>query len=469
MMSMIRKMFLLLAFFGCMSAASAQKSEAVKVPYLTLGNGVKMPQFGLGTFRMPDNATCKDAVLTALRLGYRHIDTAHAYMDEAGVGEAVNEFIKESGVKREDIWITSKLWPSEYANPQAIDNMLKRLNLDYIDLVYPHQPVGDVKAAWRNMETAVKAGKVRCLGLSNFEVNGAESIYRWCVDSTEIKPVILQMECHPYAQRLKEKEQIWKDGLAVECWYPLGGAASNGALFKDPVIVSIAKAHKVSPAQVIIRWHIQEGHSVIPGATDHGYIKENIEAMNFQLSKAEMKQMRGLNKEKRFYEFNIEATKEFAKMKLPDETAGSNDEWQQKMNDELQQRNNMGDEQTFTALSQNIWKLMADKNTDALKEIFHPNCMFVHMGGFWGTQQELQIIASGMIHYKHAEVSDVQVKQINNDNWAVYSTIVLDAVVGGNTTSHPFFTTQVFTCENGKWLLASFVFTTRLTGPDANR
>lgn len=156
-------------------------------------------------------------------------------------------------------------------------------------------------------------------------------------------------------------------------------------------------------------------------------------------------------------------------MKLPDETAGSNDEWQQKMNDELQQKNNMGDEQTFKALSQNIWKLMADKNTDALKEIFHPNCMFVHMGGFWGTQQELQIIASGMIHYKHAEVSDVQVKQINNDNWAVYSTIVLDAVVGGNTTSHPFFTTQVFTCENGKWLLASFVFTTRLAGPDANR
>lgn len=335
---MIKKLFLLLVLTGVMTVAAAQKANEGSVPYLTLGNGVKMPQFGLGTFRIPDNAICKDAVLTALRLGYRHIDTAHAYMDEAGVGEAVNQFVKESGVKREEIWITSKLWPSEYANPQAIDKMLKRLQLDYVDLVYPHQPVGDVKAAWRNLEAEVKAGKVRCLGLSNFEVKGAEDIYRWCVDSTEIKPVILQMECHPYAQRLKEKEQIRKDGMVVECWYPLGGTSSNGALFKDSVIMAIAKAHKVTPAQVIIRWHIQEGHSVIPGATDHGYIKENIEAMKLRLSDEEMKQMRSLNKEKRFYEFNIEATREFAKMKLPDESASSNDDWQKKMNDELDTR-----------------------------------------------------------------------------------------------------------------------------------
>lgn len=312
----MKKIVLVVMLMGCMITASAQKKS--NVPNITLGNGIEMPQFGLGTFQVPSNEVCKDAVLTALRLGYRHIDTAHAYMDEKGVGDAVNEFINESGVKRSEIWITSKIWPSEYANPQAIDNMLKRMNLDYIDLVYPHQPVGDVKAAWKNLEAAVKAGKVRCLGLSNFEVDGAEDIYRWCVDSTEIKPVIMQMECHPYAQRIKQREMAKKDGMAVESWFPLGGAMSNGALFKDPVIVAIANAHNVSPAQVIIRWHIQEGLSVIPGATDHGYIKENIEAMNFKLTSAEMKKMRSLNKEKRFFEYNIEATKQYVKFGLPD-------------------------------------------------------------------------------------------------------------------------------------------------------
>lgn len=177
--------------------ASATEKQVDGMPYVQLNNGVWMPQFGIGTFNVPDNATCKDAVLTALRMGYRHIDTAHAYMDEQGVGEAVKEFIKESGVKREEIWVTSKLWPTEYGDSSAIDKMLKRLQLDYIDLVYLHQPVEDIKAGWTNLEKAAKQGKVRALGLSNFEVRGAEDIYRWCVDSTENKPAVLQMEWHP--------------------------------------------------------------------------------------------------------------------------------------------------------------------------------------------------------------------------------------------------------------------------------
>ncbi len=327
---------LLTLLFGLIMTTTANATQKLVdgIPYVQLNNGVWMPRFGLGTFNVPDNATCKDAVLTALRLGYRHIDTAHAYMDEQGVGEAVNEFVKESGVKREEIWITSKLWPTEYADSTAIDKMLQRLKLDYVDLVYLHQPVGDIKAGWANMEKAAKQGKIRALGLSNFEVKGAEDIYRWCVDSTDIKPAILQMECHPYAQRIAEKLLAKERGIVTECWYPLGGAVSHGALFQDSVIKSLAETHACTPAQVIIRWHIQEGHSVIPGATDHGYIQENINAVKqLTLTNEEMEQMRSLNKEKRIYPFDIEVTRRFCSNPLPD--AADNDEWQKKMNVEL--------------------------------------------------------------------------------------------------------------------------------------
>lgn len=309
-------------------------------PTLTLNNGVKMPQFGIGTFLMPGNDACYDAVLTALRMGYRHIDTAHAYQDEQGVGRAVNDFCKESGVKRSEIWVTSKLWPSEYAQADAIDKMLARMGLDYIDLLYPHQPVGDFKTAWHNMEAAVKAGKVRCLGLSNFEVKEAQDAYRWCVDSTSVKPVILQMECHPYAQRVAESAQVRKDGMVVECWYPLGGQVSNGALLRDPVINSIANKRNITPAQVILAWHIQEGHSIIPKSDNPKHIQENIESLNIKLTDAEMKQMRDLNREKRFYEFNIEQTRQFVNFSLPDEQAGGDGAaWNRQMSEELERGN----------------------------------------------------------------------------------------------------------------------------------
>lgn len=290
-------------------SSNAQPSAQAPAPYLTLNNGVRMPQLGIGTYGIPNNDIAKDAISFALKNGFRHIDTAHAYFDEKGVGEGV----KDSGVDRDSIWITSKLWPSDYTNADpdaAIDRMLKRLGTDHLDLLYIHQPVGDVKAAWHAMVRAYKAGKVRALGISNFDYDDprCEALFRWFVDSAEMKPQVMQIECNPYAQRLDMREKIQKYNIQLECWFPLGGAMSNGALFRDPVIKKIAADHHKSPAQVIIRWHLQEGFSVIPGATDHNYIKENISVFDFALSQYEMNEIRALNKEDRFFKSTMEST-----------------------------------------------------------------------------------------------------------------------------------------------------------------
>ena len=259
----------LMLWGGVCATYAQEKTTTAGVPVVKLNNGVEMPRFGIGTFLQPSDEVCEQSCLTALKAGYRHIDTAHAYQDEAGVGRAV----KESGIPREEIWITSKLWPTEYGEGKtlkAIDEMLDRMQLDYIDLLYVHQPVGDFVGAWKDMEKAVKMGKVRALGISNFDAN--DEVWNTIMKAATIKPQVLQMECHPYAQRVEMRKKAASEGIQVECWFPLGGAMSNGALFKDPVIKKIAEAHGKTPAQVILRWHIQEGFSVIPGASNPDYI-----------------------------------------------------------------------------------------------------------------------------------------------------------------------------------------------------
>ena len=276
------------------------------IPYVTLNNGQQMPRFGIGTYNVPGDSTAADAVLFALNNGYRHIDTAHAYRVERGVGQAITE----SGVPREEIWVTSKLWPSEYSDADAaIDRMLERLGLDYIDLLYVHQPIGDWRGAWRAMERAVASGKVRSLGLSNFDA--ADSLYTAAVEWAKIKPAVMQIECHPYAQRKKWMAKLADDSIVLEAWFPLGGAMSNGALFKDPVLMKIADTHGKTPAQIILRWHIQEGHSTIPGATYHPYITENIDIFDFELTPEEMAEIRGIDKEQRFFNMDYKEAEQF--------------------------------------------------------------------------------------------------------------------------------------------------------------
>lgn len=296
------------------AAVKAEEKVIDGVPYATLNNGRLMPRFGIGTFNVPGDSTAADAVAFALKSGYRHIDTAHAYRVERGVGQA----IREAGVPREEIWVTSKLWPSEYGDADAaIDRMLGRLGLDYIDLLYVHQPMGDWRGAWRAMERAVASGKVRSLGLSNFDA--ADSLYAAAMEWAGIKPAVMQIECHPYAQRKMWAEKLANDSIALEAWFPLGGAVSDGALFNDPTLKKIAATHAKTPAQIILRWHIQEGHSVIPGATYLPYITENIDIFNFELTPEEMAEIRALDKEKRFFNMDYEQAEQFIlKWKIDD-------------------------------------------------------------------------------------------------------------------------------------------------------
>ena len=279
--------------------------------YVTLNNGIKMPMMGIGTFLLsPDEA--ESSVISALECGYRLIDTANAYVNERAVGRGM----KRSGLKREEIFLETKLWPSFYEQDNAVAKTLERLDTDYIDLLYVHQPVGDFVGAWHDMEKAVAMGKVRALGISNFDAN--DEVFEKIMAESRVKPAVLQIECHPYAQRLAMREKVKPYGIHITCWFPLGGAMSNGALLKDPTIMQIAEAHGKTPAQVILRWHMQEGFSAIPGASNPDYIEENIAIFDFELTDGEMEQMRALDKEQRFFNATYEQVEQMGKMPMRD-------------------------------------------------------------------------------------------------------------------------------------------------------
>ena len=283
-------------------------NEPASSAKIRLNNGLDIPQFGIGTFRS-DVQQAHDAVVTALRAGYRHIDTAHAYQNERGVGAGV----KDSGIPRGEIWITSKLWPTDYNSgnvEESINKMLQRLGTDYIDLVYLHQPVGDYMAGYRGLEAAVKAGKVRAIGLSNFDLN--EKLFDDVLAKAEIKPAIVQIELHPYAQRKAFRKKCAEHNIAVEGWYPLGGThGGNNVLFADPVINEIAGRYGKTPAEIILRWHVQEGFSTIPGSRNENHIRQNITVLDFELSEDDMNKIRALDGEKRFYTGDFESSQRF--------------------------------------------------------------------------------------------------------------------------------------------------------------
>lgn len=279
--------------------SSGENSSAIAatVPFVTLNNGLRMPQLGLGTYNQGSNETAYRSMLAALRAGYRKVDTAHLYNDEEGVGRAINEFMEESGTPRDSIWVTSKLAPADYASGNtmaSIDAMLQRLQLDYVDLLYVHQPQGRVEEAWLVLEEAVRQGKVRTLGVSNFEHD--TNLLSHIMESAEIKPATIQVECNPYRQLPEFRRLCEEYNLQVESWFPLGGTMSNGVLLREPVITVIAEAHGKTAAQVILRWHIQMGLCTFPGSRNPDHIRENIDIFDFELTDDEMAQIEGLNR-----------------------------------------------------------------------------------------------------------------------------------------------------------------------------
>lgn len=266
---------------------------------LTLNDGTVIPQFGFGVYMIEGNEATEKAVSEALKLGYRHIDTAHAYQNERGVGAAV----KKSGIPRDKIWITTKLWPSEYGEgktSEAIDKMLDRLDTDYIDLLLLHQQFGDYMGAWKDMERAVRDGRARSIGLSNFESERLEEV----LEAAEIAPSVLQVECHPYYQQSALKERIAPYGTLIECWYPLGHG--DVGLLSNPVIVKLAEMYRKTPAQIILRWDIQEKNIVFPKTTNPEHMAQNIDIFDFELSTEDMAKIASLDRGERFYNATLE-------------------------------------------------------------------------------------------------------------------------------------------------------------------
>lgn len=274
--------------------------------YVKLNNGVEMPMAGIGTFLLsPQEAEA--SCVSALQDGYRLIDTANAYVNEKAVGRA----IKKSGIARNEIFLETKLWPSFYQNADAVEKTLERLDTDTIDLLLIHQPAGNYLAGYRLMEKAYRAGKVKAIGLSNFNEEQIREILSVC----EVRPAVLQTEIHPYSQEKSLKEFLAKEDIVIQAWYPLGHG--DAALLKEPVFSELAEKYGKSNAQIILRWHIQAGNVVIPGSKNPEHIRANFDLFDFELTAEEMQEIQKLNKDKRYYTSTPELLKSYAEMVPP--------------------------------------------------------------------------------------------------------------------------------------------------------
>jgi len=262
-----------------------------------LNNRIKMPIIGLGTWTF-SNDEAEEAVYVAIKEGYRLIDTAEYYGDEVGVGKGVKKSIEEGIIKREDIFITTKIMPGAYSNPDlAIEDSLKNLDVDYIDLMLIHQPGSNDEKVYKSMEKYYKNGKLKSIGISNYYT---KSQVDKVLSYATITPAIIQNENHIYYQNNELQEYVKKYGIIIESWYPFGGRGHTSENFNNEVIVNLASKYKKTSAQIILRWNLQAGYIVIPGSKNPDHIKENYNIFDFEISSEDMEKIYNINKNKRY-------------------------------------------------------------------------------------------------------------------------------------------------------------------------
>ena len=269
--------------------------------HITLNNGIQCPAIGIGTFMLsPKDA--QNSVREALKMGYSLVDTANAYVNERAVGRG----IQESGIEREKVFLSTKLWPSEYENENAVNETLARLDTEYVDLLYIHQPAGNWLSGYRLLEKAYRAGKAKAIGISNFEGKYlAQLETEW-----QIVPQFMQAEAHPYFPQSELRKTLDRHGIKFMSWYPLGHG--DRALINEPVFASLAEKYGKTPAQIILRWHTQMGFAVIPGSRNVAHIRDNLDILDFVLTNEEMAEIARLDKGMRYYHRTDEQLLQFA-------------------------------------------------------------------------------------------------------------------------------------------------------------
>lgn len=269
--------------------------------YFVLNNGLQCPVIGIGTF-MLSPAEAENSVREALKMGYALVDTANAYVNERAVGRGM----KASGAKREDIFLSTKLWPSEYENEHAVDETLERLGVDYVDLLYIHQPAGNWLAGYRQLEKAYREGKARAIGISNFEGKYIEELEKqW-----EVVPQFIQVEAHPYFTQKELRKTLDRYDIRLMSWYPLGHG--DQSLIHEPVFRKLGEKYGKTPAQIILRWHTQMGFTVIPGSKNVDHIRDNLDILDFVLTAQEMEEIAALDRDMRYYHRTDEQLVQFA-------------------------------------------------------------------------------------------------------------------------------------------------------------
>ena len=271
-----------------MNGIDLKNGKNGSAPMIRLNNGYDLPVVGLGTYAL-HGSTCTNAVTSAIKSGYRLIDTASFYGNEREVGEGV----RKSGVAREEIFVQTKLYPNQYNHAaKAIDEALKKLNIGYIDMMLLHHPASNDVESYKAIEKAIQEGKVRTAGISCYYIRETDSF----LPKVSVKPALIQNEIHPYYQDSPVVEHIQNKEIVVQGWYPLGGRGYTGALLNNPVLREIAATHGKSVAQVILRWNLQKGVCVIPGSSTPKHIRENISIFDFVLTDEEMESIATLNK-----------------------------------------------------------------------------------------------------------------------------------------------------------------------------